>query len=673
MKNLLMVAALAAVATAAVAAEKKPAIGIEESSLDRSVNPCDDFFRFAAGGWIAKNPIPGDYAKWGVWNSIEVRNFEVLRKIMEDAAKAGAKAGQNQKLIGAFWKTGMDTAALEAEGLKGIQPELDRIAAVKDVDGLVDAIARHHRLGLTALYRFASTQDYKDSSQVIGGAEQGGLGLPEREYYLKDDEAARKLRGQYLEYVATMLSMLGEGDAAKAEAQKIMDLETRLAKASMTNVDRRDPVKTYHKMSADEFAKLAPKLGGKRYLAAAGKKDVKSVNVEHPPFMQEGEKMLAEVPLDAWKAYLRFHLADAMAPYMADRFVDAQFAFRGKTLTGKKELLPRFKRVINAAGQLIGEAVGERYVKEMFPPRAKKKAIEMINKMRATLKEELAKVDWMAPETRKKAQAKLAAFRQKIGYPDRWRDYSRLELSGTSYAANVLRCREFEHQRDLAKIGKPVDRNEWYMPPQMINAYYDPSNNEIAFPAGILQPPMFHPDADDALNLGAIGAIIGHEMGHGFDDQGAQFDARGNLANWWTESDLKSFQARTDCVAKQFDTYGIEGGLMTKGKLVVGEAVGDLNGLNLAYRTLVRGLEGKKVQKDAQGWTPQQRFFLAFGQGWGQHARIEMERLLIQTDPHPLARFRVNGTVTNMPEFHEAFGCKDGKLVRATGEACKIW
>ena len=668
----LALVAAAAVAQAAAEAPQDPH-GIDLSSLDTSVKPGDDFFKYASGGWIKANPIPDDYSRWGVWNSIEKRNFDVLKTILEDADKLGDKGTKAEQIAGAYWATGMDTKGIEAAGLKPLDAELARIEAVKDVPGLIDLIAHFHRLSLTSLFTFGSTQDYKDSSSVIGGASQGGLGLPDRDYYTRDDEKSKKIREQYVAYVATMLGLLGADDkSAKDGADKILELETRLAKASLTNVERRDPVKTYHKLSADELAKLTPKLDWKRYLKEAGKEDVASVNVESPAYFQEAEKALNEVPLDTWKVYAKFHLIDSAAPYLHEKAVNAQFEFRGKILTGRKQLLPRWKRVINAADMAIGEALGEAYVKKMFPPAAKEKAVAMINDMRATLEDMLTKVEWMTPETRKKGIGKLHAFNAKIGYPDKFRDYSKLTLDRASWLTNILRCREFEFQRDLDKIGKPLDRNEWYMPPQMINAYYDPSMNEIVFPAAILQPPLFDPEAEDAKNLGGIGAIIGHEMGHGFDDQGAKFDEKGNMSDWWTADDVKKFEERTACIAKQFDQYGIEGGLKTNGKLVTGEACGDLTGLVMSYRTLARKVAGKPVEKDANGFTVYQRLFLAFAQGWAGHARAEQERVMIQTDPHPLVQFRVNGTVSNMPEFFEAFEIKDGAL-KAAAAGCKLW
>lgn len=660
MKTLLFAAALSLAAS--------DPHGIDLDSIDKSVKPGDDFFKHASGGWIKANPIPDDYSRWGVWNSIEKRNFDVVKTILEESDKAGEKGTKAEQIAGAWWATGMDTKSIEAAGLKPLEADLAAIDAVKDVPGLVDLFAHLHRIGISSVFNFGSTQDYKDSSQVIGGASQGGLGLPDRDYYTRDDEKSKKIREQYVEYVGSLLELLG---ADKAGAAKIMELETRLAKASLTSVERRDPVKTYHKLSAEDLAKLTPKLDWKRYMKQAGKEDVPFVNVESPSYMQEAEKALNEVPLDTWKIYAKFHLLDSAAPYLHDKAVEAQFAFRGKILTGRKQLLPRFKRVINAANLAIGEAIGEAYVKRMFPPAAKEKALAMVNDMKTTLGEMLSTVEWMTPETRKKAVGKLQSFRPKIGYPDKFRDYTKLTVARDSWWANVLRAREFEFQRDLDKIGKPVDRNEWYMPPQMINAYYDPSMNEIVFPAAILQPPLFDPEAEDAKNLGGIGAIIGHEMGHGFDDQGAKFDEKGNMSDWWTADDVKKFEERTKCISTQFAKYGIEGGIMTKGDLVTGEACGDLTGMVIAYRTLKKKVGEKGAEKDANGHNVYQRLFYAFAQGWAGHARPEQERVMIQTDPHPLVQFRVNGTVTNMPEFFEAFDIKEGAL--KPKEGCKLW
>jgi predicted metalloendopeptidase len=522
------------------------------------------------------------------------------------------------------------------------------------------------------LFNFGSNQDFKDSSRVIGEADQGGLGLPDRDYYTRDDDESKKLREQYVEHVAKLFVLMGEQNKSAAEAKTVLEIETSMAKASMTNVDLRDPQKVYHKMSITEVQALTPRLSWSAYLEAVGSPKLAEINIGQPDFFKALDGMLTSISLADWKTYYRWHLINTAAGLLSDPFVQENFAFNDRILRGSKEIRPRWKRCTAATDRQLGEALGQVYVQKYFPPEAKARALELVHNLLATLRDDLQSLSWMSPATRKAAIEKLEAFTLKIGYPDRWRDYSALKIGRGPYAENTFRAALFENARDLAKIGKPVDRGEWGMTPPTVNAYYNGQLNEIVFPAGILQPPYYDPKRDDAYNYGGIGAIIGHEITHGFDDQGAQFDPHGNLKNWWTPEDLKSFQERGECVAKQFDGYEVEKGLHENGKLVEGESIADLGGATLAYAAFQKSLAGKPREKDANGFTPEERFFLGWAENWAVNVRPELVRLRTNTDPHPLPKFRANGPLSNMAEFAKAFGCKKGDAM-VRGQVCKIW
>ena len=554
--------------------------GFDTSSLDRSCQPCEDFFKFANGGWLSRNPVPAAYSSWGRFHELDERNRKQVRQILEDAAKSAGGNGGNEQKIGAYYASCMDAAQVEAAGLKPIEPELRRVEQVRDLEGLGDAVAHLQTLGVTAFFGFGAAPDFKESTRVIAQAAQGGLGLPDRDYYLKDDEKSVELRGEYVKHVARMLGLLGDRpEAAAASAAAVMRIETELARASMTLVERRDPARQYHKMSVAQAQELTPRFSWARYLKNIGLAQPGEINVAQPEFFKALDRQLAATPLPEWRAYLRWHLVNAAAPSLPARFDEADFDFYGKTLEGRKEQLPRWKRCVTQTNGALGEAVGQVYVARAFPPAAKARAQEMVRNLIAALREKLAGMDWMSPATRAQALAKIAPMLTKIGYPEKWRDYSLLDVERGAYLANKFRANRFELARQLAKVGKPVDRGEWQMIPPDVNAYYDPQINEIAFPAGILQPPFFDPAADDAVNYGGIGAVIGHELIHGFDDQGSQFDAAGNLKNWWTEGDQKNFEGRGACVEQQFSGFKVEEGLNVNGKLVLGESIADLGGL----------------------------------------------------------------------------------------------
>jgi putative endopeptidase len=649
---------------------------LDPANMNKTVGACVDFNSFANGGWIVKNPIPAAYPRWGRFNMLADQNSDRLHEILEASARnSKAAKGSNEQKIGDFYGACMDEAKIEAEGMKVLEPEFKRIEKIKDMRGLAETVAVFHTYGLGGLFNFGAAQDFKNSTQVIANASQGGLSLPDRDYYTKTDERSVGIRNDYLKHVARLFELLGDNaDRAAAEAQTVMSIETKLAEVSMTRVQRREPSAVYHKMTMAEATAIAPNFDWKEYFKGIGLNGSPDINVGQPDFFKTLNGMLATVPLEDWKTYLRWRVINNSAAALSAKFVDEDFNFNGKVLTGTKENLPRWKRCVQGTDRALGEAVGQVYVEKNFPPAAKERMLTLVKNMVAALREDITTLSWMSPTTRQQAITKLEAFARKIGYPDKWRDYTTLKIDRGSLVENSFHARAFEAKRNLNKIGKPLDRTEWGMTPPTVNAYYNPSMNEIVFPAGILQSPFFDPNADDAVNYGAIGAVIGHEMTHGFDDQGAQFDAEGNLKNWWTEDDLKNFKGRTECVVNEFNSFVVDEkeNLHQNGKLVVGEAVADLGGLTIAYAAFQKSLEGKPRPADIDGFTPEQRFFLGFAQVWAGSARPEFERLQTNTDPHPLPRFRVNGTVSNMPQFAQAFGCKTGEpMVRA--DRCQIW
>lgn len=647
---------------------------LDVAGMDTSAQACTDFYQYADGKWLASNPIPSDRPRWGTFDELRQRNQNDLREILERlAADKSAAAGSEERKLGDFYGACMDEAAIEAKGIAPIEPELARVEAIQDVPSLRAEIGRLQAMGVNALFVFGSEEDRKDASRVVAAALQGGLGLPERDYYLKTDEKSVALRDKYVAHVAKMLELAGSApDKAAADAKTILALETKLAEASQNNVDIRDPDKTYHPMAVEAFAKQTPRLEWAAYFREQRVPAGLSVNVWQPDFFQAADKMLASEPLSAWTTYLRWQLLNTAAPTLPKKFVDEDFAFKGKTLAGTPELQPRWKRCVTATDNALGMALGHIYVNEHFPPEAKKRADELVKNLLAALDDDLKELDWMSAATKKAAAGKLAAFTTKIGYPDKWRDYSTLEVSRASHAANVLAGNQYEWRRDLDKIGKPTDRVQWDMTPPTVNAYYNPARNEIVFPAGILQPPFFYPEGDDAINYGAIGGVIGHEITHGFDNTGRKFDGKGNQVDWWTAEDAKKFDERASCIIEQFDGYFVEPDLHQNGKLVQGESIADLGGLTIAYRAYKKSLEDKPAPQPIDGLTADQRFFVANGRVWASNHRPEYARLLVQTNEHPLGKYRSIGTVANMPEFARAFGCGSGApMVRAT--RCQIW
>ena len=650
--------------------------GLDPVNLDRSVPPTQNFYKFSNGGWLVSNPIPPEYARWGSFSELNEKNLRDLRAILDEASRGtSAPKGSSAQKVGDFYATAMDSVAAENEGIKPLASEFARIAAAASPADIVAIVARQHTLVANPVFQFFVDQDAKNSTEVIAQIQQGGLGLPDRDYYTKEDDKSKEIRKEYVAHVQTMLQLLGDDPAAaEAAAKTVMAFETRLANASMTRVQQRDPNATYHRMSLGELADLTPGFDWNAYFAGIGKAKPGPVNVSQPEFFKEVGVMMRDVPLADWKSYLRWQTVNAAGPWLSAPFVAESFRFNQGVLTGAKEIQPRWKRALNATNGALGEALGILYVRKHFPPAAKARAGEMVENLRAAFRDRLKTREWMSEGTKVKALAKLESFKVKIGYPDKWRDYSALEIDRGPFLANLMRAGNFDFNRQLDEIGKPVDRAKWGMTPPTVNAYYNPQLNEIVFPAGILQPPFFDPLADDGVNYGGMGAVIGHEMTHGFDDQGSQFDADGNLKDWWTPTDKIAFTARAQRLEKQFDDYVGYDTMHVNGKLTLGENIADLGGLTIAFAALKKSQEKRPPVQPIDGFTQEQRFFLAWAQIWRANYRPEELRRRLILDVHSLSEFRVNGPLVNMTEFHEAFSAKPGDpMVRPEKLRSKIW
>ncbi|MGZ4854589.1 MAG: M13 family metallopeptidase [Candidatus Angelobacter sp.] len=643
------------------------------TALDKSADPCVDFYQFACGGWIKNNPIPADHPIWSRFGELAERNRTVLRGILEDSAKATKRSANEQK-IGDYYASCLDEDSINKKGIAVLKPEFDRIAGLKDKAGLPALLAHLHGESIDALFNFYSGADFKNAKEVIAQADQGGISLPDRDYYLKDDPKSVELRKAFSEHVANTFKLLGDvPDKAAADAKAVMEIETALAKGSMDRVERREPEKVYHKLSQQDWQALTPSFAFAQYLSDLGTPKFTGLNVASPDFFKALDAELKTVSLDDLKTYLRWHLVRSQVQALPKAFVDEDFNFYGKTLQGTKELQPRWKRCVAAADSDLGEALGQVFVEKYYPPEAKDRTLKMVNQLEAALHQDISELPWMSDTTKKQALVKLDAIRNKIGYPAKWRDYSTLKIERGDALGNSLRANAFEIHRQLAKIGTPLDKQEWQMTPPTVNAYYDPTENDINFPAGILQPPFFDFKADDALNFGGMGAVIGHELTHGFDDQGALFDPEGNLKNWWTPVDEKAFKERTQCIVDEYDQFVAVDDVHVRGKLTLGENTADNGGLRIAHMALMKSLAdaGKQAEK-IDGFTPEQRFFLGWGQIWCQKQTDEMARMLAQNNEHSPGNYRANGVVQNMPEFQKAWGCKAGQpMVRAN--ACHVW
>ncbi len=653
---------------------KTPLISLNSADLDPAISACTDLNGFVNSKWLKANPVPGDQTTWGSFEILRERSLEVQHALVQQAAASQAKAGSVEAKIGDIWKTGNDEAKIEAAGLAPLQPQLDKIAALNDTAAITRYLRDSQAEGKGVLFSLFANADYKDSANVIAYVGQGGLGLPEKGYYF--DDAQAKIRDAYVAYIAQVLTLSGVDAAQAAEqAKAVMAFETRLAKASMSRIEMRDPAKRYNPLSAADADRLTPNFSWTALFDTLNVPAAQKFSLAQPGFFSEMDKMLADVPASTWQAYLRFHTIDDASPYLSSQFEKANFDFYGTTLRGQKEMQPRWKRVLESVNGGMGEALGQLYVDAVFPAESKVAMQHLVENLSQALKARLEQLPWMGEETKKKALEKWASFTPKIGYPDKWRDWAGLQTNGDSYLGNMQAARAFNYRYMLDKIGKPVDKTEWSMTPQTVNAYYNATKNEIVFPAAILQAPFFDAKADPALNYGGIGAVIGHEMMHGYDDSGSQFAANGNFDNWWTDADRKAFTERTDQLVAQFDGYEAVPGVNVKGKLTLGENIGDLGGLTVAYDALQMALkEDPKANVEVDGHSQDQRFFMNWATVWRRNFTDGELRVRLNTDPHAPANFRANGAPSNMPSFAAAFQCKAGDaMVRADDKRVVIW
>ncbi|MGC2112357.1 MAG: M13 family metallopeptidase [Candidatus Korobacteraceae bacterium] len=646
---------------------------LDVTAMDRSVDPCVDFYAYSCGGWMKKNPIPPDQTSWDVYRKLYEDNLAYLRSILEQASTATNRDAVTQK-IGDYYAACTDEAAVEKRGAKPLAPDLVEIQGLNDIHNLAPLAARLHLAGDTLLFGSGSQQDPDNSDAMIVAVVQDGLGLPDRDYYTKDDAKSKEIRARYLEHVQKMFELLGDSpEVAKKEASTVMRIETAFAKASLTRVERRDPYKITHKMKVGELDALAPNFNWTAYFSTSQIPPFEILNVASPDFLKEMNRQLAATSLDDWKAYLRFHVANSRSPYLSSAFVNENFDFYRKYLRGAKELQPRWKRCVEYVDDQLGEALGQEYVRKTFPPELKAATLQMTQLIEDAMAQRIQHLDWMSPETKQQAMNKLHSIRNKVGYPDKWRDYSSVEITRDDFYGNAERAEEFENHREYNKVGKPVDRSEWDMTPPTVNAYYNPQMNDINFPAGVLQPPLYDAKMDDAPNYGNTGSTIGHELTHGFDDEGRQYDAKGNLKDWWTTQDAAQFVKHADCVVDQYAKYVVVDDIHINSKLTEGEDVADLGGTILAY---IAWKDANKSQQltDRDSLTPDQRFFVGFAQWACENDRPEDLRVRAITDPHSPAKYRINGVVVNVPEFGTAFSCKAGSpMIKPADKVCKVW
>ena len=645
---------------------------LDVSAMDRSADPCVDLYQFSCGGWQKNNPIPPDQTSWSVYGKLYQDNVKFLRGILEQAASDKGKRDLVTQEIGDFYASCTDEAAVEKRGVSAIRPQLDGIAKLKSANEMAPLVAQFHLGGVGTLFNAGSNQDPDNSEAQIASVGQGGLGLPDRDYYVKDDAKSKEIRERYVQHVQKMFELLGDSpEAAQKGAATVMRLETALANASMTRVERRDPYKRKNKIKVAELQALAPNFNWQAYFVALKAPQFEIVNAAPPAFFKELNAQLGSASVDDWKSYLRFHLVSGYAEYLSSAFVNEDFAFYRKYLRGAQEQEPRWKRCVQQTDGLLGEALGQAFVAKVFGPQLKATTLDMVHRIESAMELRIQQLDWMGPETKQQALTKLHAIRNKVGYPDKWRDYSSVKIARGDYLGNIERTSEFERHRNLNKIGKPVDHGEWGMSPPTVNAYFNPQMNDINFPAGVLQPPLYDAKMDDAPNYGNTGGTIGHELTHGFDDQGAKYDARGNLKNWWSPEDKQKFEERTKCISDQYAQYVVVDDIHINSKLTLGEDVADLGGEILGYIAWKDATRDKKLEP-ADGLTPEQRFFVGFAQWACSNDRPELLRVRALTDPHSPSKYRINGVAVNMPQFQEAFQCKAGQpMVRE--DRCKVW
>ena len=647
--------------------------GFDTSRMDRSGDACDDFFQFASGTWVKNTEIPPSQSRWGTFNMLAESNRDVLHDILENAAKQKAPGGSDLQLIGDYYASCMDEAAIEKAGTSPLDPFFKTIDKIKTSDDVKHEVAVLHNLSLPALFRLGGGPDPKNSNMVIVNSGQGGLTLPNRDYYTKGDAKSVEIRGKFVEHVTNMFKLLGETpEQAAADAGTVMAIQTRLANASKAPVELRDADKNYNKISVADAQKIIPNFSLSDYMKERGIPTVTEINFTQPLFFGEVNTMLTDVPVANWKTYFRWMVLNSSANTLPKAFADESFNFNGRVLSGTKEQLPRWKRCVDGTDRTLGEALGAEFIKTKFTPEAKVRMDQLIDNLFAVMKVHIQNLAWMGPETKTKALAKLRSYKRKIGYPEHPRGYKGLSIDRNSYADNNLRSAGFQNHRNIEDINKPTDKTRMGMSAPTVNASYSATNNDITFPAGILQPPFFNFLADDAINYGGIGGVIGHEMSHGFDDQGSKFNAEGNLISWWTADDRAKFEERASCVADQFSGYEVQPGLNINGRLTLGENIGDFAGLTISYDAFMKSLEGKPRPANIDGFTPEQRFFLGWAQVWAAKSTPEAERSQVLGDPHAAAKYRVNGPLSNMPTFAKAWGCKQGaKMIRQ--KVCEIW
>jgi endothelin-converting enzyme/putative endopeptidase len=660
---------------------------LDISSMDNSVDPCVDLYHYSCGGWQKKNPIPPDQTSWSVYAKLYQDNLTFLRGMLEQASQPDDLNNKNKdqrnpvsQKIGDFYAACMDESAVEKKGISPIQPNLDAIAQLKSAKELTPLVARlqltysRYSYNSSMLFSAGSAQDPDDSEHVIADVDQGGLGMPDRDYYIKDDAKSKETRERYLQHVQKVFELIGDSPAvARKNAETVMHLETAMAQSSLTRVERRDPHKLVHKMNVSDLTQIAPDFDWVAYYREMHYPEFAILNVDAPDFIKEINTLLSSEPVDNWKTYLRFHLADTSSPYLSSKFIEENFAFYRQYLRGAKEMQPRWKRCVQYVDYDLGEALGQVYVAKVFSPELKQSTLDMVKRIEDAMGQRIRGLDWMSPETKLQALTKLAGIRNKIGYPDKWRDYSSVRIVRDDFAGNVERAHQFESRRDINKIGKPVDHGEWDISAPTVDAYFNPQMNDINFPAAVLQPPLYDPKIDDAPNYGNTGGTIGHELTHGFDDEGSQFDAKGNLKDWWTKEDREKFDARTKCVDDQYSGYVSVEDVHVNGKLTLGENVADLGGEILAYMAWKDANKDKNLQP-IDSLTPEQRFFIGFAQWDCANERPEDMRVRAMTDPHSPARYRINGVVVNMPDFAQAFSCKPGQpMVKPAADVCRVW